>query len=71
VTEFKLIVQLGSFLLLYQVLTGLVRLYGPFHTRSYVRFIQGLAGVLAGLGGRIAATVPQQPPASVQTAHGE
>ena len=55
--ELKLLVQLGAFLVLYQLLAGTVRLYGPFRARTFVDSVQALADLLARLGGRIADTV--------------
>jgi|SRR5579871_225195 len=70
-TEIKLVLELGWFLVIYQALTGLVHLYGPFRTQAYVRSIQRLAIVLAQLGGRIAASAGPSPVAELQTARGE
>jgi hypothetical protein len=55
--ELKLIFQLGVFFLLYQVLAGVVSLYGPFRARSFVNSVHSLADVLARLGGRIAENI--------------
>jgi hypothetical protein len=55
--ELKLIFQLGVFFLLYQILASVVRLYGPFRTRTFVNSVQALADVLAHLGGRIAENI--------------
>ena len=55
--ELKLMVQFGSFLLVYGILMGSVRLYGPVQAQSYLRSVRNLAGVLGGLGSRIAESV--------------
>ena len=70
-TEGKLVVQFAAFWLIYEVLVGLVRLYGPFRTQSYVGSIQSLAELLSGLGGRIAASIGPAPVRRLQDAPGE
>lgn len=70
-TEIRLVLELGWFFIVYETLTGLVRLYGPFGTQAYVRSIQGLAVVLSHLGGRIAASIGPAPVAQLQTVRGE
>ena len=70
-TEFKLLAQAGAFLLTYEVLTVLVRWYGPVRARAYVRSIQGLGGVLGALGSGIAGSIQPAPTARVVPAHGE
>ena len=70
-TEAKLLVEMTLFLIVYEVLAGLVALYGPVRTRALVRSIQGLAGVLSGLGGRIAEAALPVPAPSARAAHGD
>lgn len=53
--EATLLVQAGMFLVIYALLVLTVRLYGPFRTRGFVQAVYGLAGLLMGLGARIAA----------------
>lgn len=70
-TEAKLVVQFATFWLIYEVLVGLVSLYGPFRTHSYVGSIESLAELLSGLGGRIAASIGPAPAERLQAAPGE
>ena len=70
-TEFKLLVQAGGFLFTSEVLEVLVRWYGPFRAHAYVQSIQGLGGVLAGLGGGIAQSIPPAAASGIAPAHGE
>jgi hypothetical protein len=67
-TEFKLLVRAGCLLFTSEVLEVLVRWYGPFRARAYVRSIEGLGSVLAALGSGIAQSIP---PAAIAPAHGE
>ena len=53
--ELTLLVQAGTFLGVYALLVLAVRLYGPFRTRGFLQAVHGLAGLLMGLGARIAA----------------
>lgn len=53
VTEFKLLAEAGAFLLIYELLTILVRWYGPFRAQAYVGCLRSLGGLLAGLGSAI------------------
>lgn len=53
-TEVRLLIHLVLFLVVYETMAILVRLYGPFHAQALLRSLQSLAGVLSGLGGRLA-----------------
>ena len=55
--ELRLFLQFGVFFLLYQVLAGTVRLYGPFRARTFVNSVQSLADLLGRLGARIAENI--------------
>ena len=70
-TEAKLVLEFATFLMIYEVLAGLVRLYGPFRTHSYVGSIHGLAQLLSWLGGRIAASIGPAAVEQLQAARGE
>jgi hypothetical protein len=70
-TEFKLLAQAGGFLFTSEVLEVLVRWYGPFRAHAYVQSIQGLAGVLAALGGGIARSISPAAAGGAAPAHGE
>jgi hypothetical protein len=52
--EIRLLGQLSCLFLIYEILAGLVWLYGPLRAHIYIRSIQGLAGALSDLGSRIA-----------------
>lgn len=69
--EAYLLIQFGLFLMVYEIIVGLVAMYGPFRTQALVRSIQRLAGVLSGLGSRIAAAAGPVPAASMRPALGE
>jgi hypothetical protein len=45
------------FALVYALMVGTVWMYGPFRTRRFLHSLQVLAGVLSGLGGRIADSI--------------
>ncbi len=64
ITEVRLLLQVSLFFILYETMVGMLRLYGPFRTRAFVRTVQRLADLLSALGGRIAETVA---PVPVQT----
>ena len=55
--EAKLAAQVCVFLMACQLMSVMVRLYGPFRTQTSLRSVQSLANVLAALSGRIAETV--------------
>ncbi|MBZ5580533.1 MAG: hypothetical protein LAP40_28625 [Acidobacteriia bacterium] len=55
--EAKLLLQVALFMVVYGILMGFVGLYGPFRTQGFVQSVHALAGVLSGLGGRIADSV--------------
>lgn len=55
--EVKLALAAGSFLAVYVVLMGAVRLYGPLRTRRFLESLQTLANTLSNLGGRIAESI--------------
>jgi len=56
--EVTLFLAAALFLVVYGIMLGIVFWYGPLRTRRFVQSLQGLAGVLSGLGERIAAGIP-------------
>jgi|SRR5579884_3274981 len=56
-TEFRLLFDFTSLVLIYQLLAILVRFYGPIRTAGFLRLAHSLSHVLANLGGHIADTV--------------
>jgi hypothetical protein len=54
--ELRLLSQYAAFLVVYEALAVMVSLYGPIHTRQFVRTVNGMTDLLATLGGRIAET---------------
>ena len=56
-TEFRLLFDFMSLVLIYQLLAILVRFYGPIRTAGFIRLAHSLSHVLANLGGQIADTV--------------
>lgn len=59
VTEFRLLFDFTSLVLIYQLLSVLVRFYGPIRTAGFLRLAHSLSHVLANLGGRIADTIAE------------
>lgn len=56
-TEFRLLFDFTSLVLIYQILAILVRFYGPIRTAGFLRLAHSLSRVLANLGGHIADTI--------------
>ncbi|HEY1241131.1 MAG TPA: hypothetical protein VGF16_11270 [Bryobacteraceae bacterium] len=53
-TEARLLLHFGMFVVVYEILVAMVRLYGPVRTQSFVRSVQRLADVLSSASGQIA-----------------
>jgi len=66
--EAKLAAQVCVFLMACQLMSVMVRLYGPFRTQTFLRSVQSLANVLAALSGRMAETVSTAPASGVHAA---
>jgi hypothetical protein len=69
--ELRLLSAVSLFALVYALMVGTVWMYGPFRTRRFLDSLRVLAGVLSGLGSRIADSIGPEWSPQMHTLGGE